>query len=94
MCLSQQFLASENSGVIGYFGSSRAGWMENKTVEGPSLDFEKAFYKALFSNNTEPKNFARIAALSKLSHITAANEGDAYRWLTFTINPIGDPETK
>ena len=93
MCLSQRFLENHKSGIVGYWGSSRAGWSFDRMVEGPSLDYDKMFYSTLLKNPDECKSFGRIAALTKSAMIGSAADGDAYRWLMFAINPVGDPET-
>lgn len=92
-CLSQAFISSKSSGVIAYFGSSRAGWyyINTKTL-GSSSQYEKAFYKTLFSHPDRNKNYGRISALAKMSMVGSSSNENSQRWLQFSINPIGDPE--
>lgn len=91
-CLSKAFLTSYKSGVVGYFGSSRYGWYNRGTTGGKSCQYENQFYHALFNNPDKNKSFGRITTLAKLAFVNQCNSMNAYRWLQFSINPIGDPE--
>lgn len=93
-CLSQNFLSSPTSGVVGYFGSSDVGWYDDKNPDslGPSPEYEAAFYTALFSNPEKNKSFGRITTKAKLSKISQSEEDEFYRFIQFALNPIGDPE--
>lgn len=92
-CLSKAFIVNPYAGVIAYLGSSRYGWYyrEQPTL-GPSLMYEKAFYKYLFSNTLEDKNFGKIVAYAKNYLLGKCNKYNAERWLQFSLNPIGDAE--
>ncbi len=93
-CLSESFMFEENSGIIGYWGSSRYGWFyEGATPTlGPSDLFNEAFYEALFNN--EEKHFGEIATIAKQSiNPYKYTFYSSERWLLLGINPLGDPET-
>ena len=85
-CLSESFIRNPNSGILGYFGSSREGWVSW------SYYFDEKFYECLLSGND--KQFGRAAMLAKSSFLSQVpSQGyNRYRWLIMTLNPIGDPE--
>ena len=81
-CLSESFIRNPHSGVLAYYGSSREGW------SSISPKYQKAFYHCLF--NSSNQQFGRSAVQSKLTYI--GSNSNYYRWLTLTINPVGDAE--
>lgn len=107
-CLSETLMHNPNSGIVGYLGSSRLGWYRigDPHLEC-SFAFENQFYKNLFNDNenTMPistKSMASLLCLAKFNLCTFAyrpkdldNWGryKTYRWLFYSINAIGDPET-
>ena len=93
-CLSESFLRSYKSGIIAYWGSSRENWTYGD-VNGkldPSIVFEKPFYNFLFGDQIKDKNFAKLITLAKMASIQLAEENPTYRWLQYSMNPMGDPE--
>ncbi|MDE6410195.1 MAG: hypothetical protein K2K81_08150 [Muribaculaceae bacterium] len=93
-CLSEAFIRNEKNGVIAYLGSSRYGWTyssENSGL-GPSMKYEAQFYNKLFTFEIKNKNFGAIVRASKIGMISDCNYYSSYRWLQFSLNPIGDPE--
>lgn len=93
-CLSESFLRSYQSGIIAYWGSSRENWTYGNETDklAPSLVFEKPFYEFLFGDQIKNKNFAKLITLAKMATIQLAEENPTYRWLQYSMNPIGDPE--
>lgn len=93
-CLSESFIRNPNNGIVAYWGSSRAGWRYNNEYAnlGPTQQYEANFYKRLFTDSDENKNFGKIAALAKAESIGVCKRNDCPRWSMFAINPIGDPE--
>ncbi|MBD5348695.1 MAG: hypothetical protein HDR84_05560, partial [Bacteroides sp.] len=97
-CLSEAFIRNADSGVLAYFGSSRQGWgydgdYDEEIKLGPSLQYEAEFYKNLFMNDSDiSHNFAKCATDAKLNEGFDCNQYNPYRWLQFSLNPIGDPE--
>ncbi|MBP3211926.1 MAG: hypothetical protein J6M41_05080 [Prevotella sp.] len=96
-CLSEALIRSYNSGVVAYLGSSRYGWYHKYKVNnhplGASDTFNKNFYRKLFSNPNENKNFGLLVKETKKNSQTDFyNSYTAERWLRFSINPIGDAE--
>ena len=91
-CLSESFIRSNKSGIIAYLGSSRFGWATYGSNLGPSMKYEAAFYENLFSTSLKSKNFGLIVAAAKHSLINSCFTYGNYRWLQFSLNPIGDPE--
>ena len=97
-CLSESLLRNPNSGVIGYYGSSRKGWSNvwsdsnrttNSWILGDSEEYEGSFYRCLFSRQYEDKNFGAMVALSKLPRVTWSGIN---RILMYSLNPMGDSE--
>jgi hypothetical protein len=91
-CLSESLIRNGESGVIAYLGCSRYGWGYYGARLGVSLQYESQFYKNLFSQSFEEKNFGLIVAISKYAMVSFSNSYNASRWVQFGLNPIGDPE--
>lgn len=98
-CLSESLIRNPSSGVIAYLGSSRYGWGYGGTDEkggtselGPSLQYESYFYKFLFNNNFNIKNYGVLVSVAKSSLIAVCSIYGGYRWLQLSLNPVGDPE--
>jgi len=105
-CLSECLIRNPNSGVVAYFGSSRESWGNgfDRHALGNSLQYEALFYQYLFSDELTDKNFGRIAAAAKRAKVSEAminpydsvkhkyTDVNTYRWLQYSLNPIGDPE--
>lgn len=94
-CLSMSFMNNPNSGIIGYFGSSRQGWCDiNSLSFSPSDHFNLMFYQGLFENAQNGNHFGEAVSKARIGNIFDNNMEytDAHRWLLFSINPIGDPE--
>lgn len=83
-CLSESFINNSNSGIIGYLGSSREGWINY------SHSFNKSFYQNLLSSKN--KCFGEAVVNMKNSFSSAYASGYCYKWLYLSLNPIGDPE--
>lgn len=90
-CLSESFIRNPTSGVVAYLGCSRYSWGTSKGL-GASHDYNAQFYKNLFSDTFEDKNFGVIVAAAKSAKIASCGNYNTYRWIQFGLNPIGDPE--
>lgn len=91
--LSEALIQSNNSNIIGYFGSSREGLYYKYGHElGPSDVYNGNFYRNLFDNSLE-KNFGYITTKTKLDLLDFYTQNSSYRWLQHSINPLGDPES-
>lgn len=91
--LSERFIQNPNSGIVSYLGCSRSGWLINIEDQiGPSEQYESIFYKNLFAPYIDRKNYGFIVAASKAAMIALCDTNNAYRYLQFGLNPIGDPE--
>ena len=91
-CLSECLIRNPNSGIIGYLGSSRYGWGAYEVALGPSMLYESYFYKSLFSSTQGDKRLGKLVNNAKYSMQGSSDIYNAYRWLQFSWNPIGDPE--
>lgn len=91
-CLSESLIRNMNSGVIAFLGSSRYGLHTFRTL-GYSMMYTNRFYQYLLSSSFyKEKNFGTVVAAAKAS-MTGFCKFYSYRWLQYSINPIGDPET-
>lgn len=95
-CLSEALFRNPNSGIIGYLGSSRFGWFNGWT---PTLDlsmaYETFFYERLLDYpplKPAIKHFGALVTFTKTSLLSYLDK-PVYRWLHYSINAIGDPET-
>ena len=84
--LSEFFIRNPQSGVVAYLGCSRYGWVYNST------QYEKAFYKNLFSSKFINKKYGEIVAAAKSERINFCGGDNSDRWIQFGLNPLGDPE--
>jgi hypothetical protein len=93
-CLSEAFIRNPDSGIIAYLGSSRYSWIYVGGTGrlGVSLQYESAFYDNLFKSSFEEKEFGKIVADAKSKYAGVSCTNNAYRWIQFSLNPIGDPE--
>ena len=82
-CLSEAFIRNPDSGILAYYGSSREGWSSISPL------FTKEFYHNMFGGLDQ--QFGRSAMMSKTA-FQGNLQNNYYRWLTLTINPIGDAE--
>lgn len=91
-CLSEAFIRNADNGVVAYLGCSRYGIDLHGDCLGPSMLYEAEFYKNLFSETIENKNFGAIVASAKLALRSRSRHEEEFRWLQLGLNPIGDPE--
>ena len=91
-CLADLLLCSQHGAIV-YYGSSRDGW-STSSAPGPSTKYLGEFYKKQILNQPSAyKNrFAAVVAESKSALINEASTDNEYRWLQFSMNPLGDPE--
>lgn len=93
-CLSEAFIRNKESGVLGYWGSSRLGW--NSSVKSDQLNycqlFNGTFFDFLFGDSQNNKSYGEMIRLSKLALLPKAISNNAYRWLYYSLNGMGDPE--
>lgn len=91
-CLSEAFIRNPTSGVIAYLGSSRSGWYSSQSNYGPSLEYNEEFYKQIVKGTALPMSFGKAVMEAKLKKSSNANTDDAYKFLQFSLNAIGDTE--
>lgn len=93
-CLSEAFIRNKESGVLGYWGSSRLGW--NTAVKSDHLNYSQlfngTFFDFLFDDSQHNKSYGEMIRMSKLKLLPKAISNNAYRWLYYSLNGMGDPE--
>ncbi|MCK4347893.1 MAG: hypothetical protein KAW47_04675, partial [Thermoplasmatales archaeon] len=91
---SEHFVLNPNGGGIAYIGNSRYGWYSRGNPgDGPSDLFDREFFKSLFDESFYP--VGETLADSKITFIPASQSGDTVqRWIQYSLNLLGDPETK
>lgn len=97
-CMSEALIRNPNSGIVGYLGSSREGWFINSQIPqlSYSLSYEKDFYDRLLNTETQfprVKHFGALVNYIKHTHLLYVDSKPIYRWLHFSLNALGDPET-
>lgn len=93
-CLSEAFIR-DSKGAICYLGSSRYGWGyinsdSSHIYLGPSFNYNGIFLRSIFRDKA--LHFAESTTYAKLAYVSSSYNYGAYRWLQFSLNPIGDPE--
>ena len=92
-CLSRSFMNNPNNGVVAYWGSSREGWfVKEDTYYKGSRVFAESFYKYLFKESSFEKNYGKCCSIAKYDLVNHTRDYNVERWLSLSINPIGDPE--
>lgn len=99
-CLSRTMMSNPNGGIIAYWGHScNVIGISDEREFGPVDFYNLTFYEKLFSNHE--KHFGELAMMTKLRYITQYDSisndhnmpyTNPYRWLLYSMNPIGDPE--
>jgi hypothetical protein len=94
-CLSESFIRNANGGAVSYIGCSRYGWdYADPSGHGPSYQYAAKFYYDLFTGTpSEYKNtIGAVFATHKYDLVDLCDTYDAWRWLQFGLNLMGDPE--
>lgn len=95
-CGTEYMIGGAENGIVGMLGSSREGWFYSgqQYTKSPSIEFERIFYHVLFSPNFKSKSFGDVVLNVKSQQLGLFpyNMSEAYKWLIFSVNPIGDPE--
>lgn len=99
-CLSRAMMSNSNGGIVAYLGHScNVVGIQDETLYGPVDFYNLTFYDNLFSDYE--KHFGELAMQTKLRYIlqydSISNDHNMpytnpYRWLLYSMNPIGDPE--
>ncbi len=86
--LSENFMKSVKSGILGYIGSSVEGFA------GPSFFFNQLLIESLLKSDNQQLGDAFFYAKSIFSYMwdKTTNARNTYRWLYYSINFLGDPE--
>lgn len=90
-CLSEVFMRNPNSGVLGYYGSSKEGFYRPDSIsEGSSMKYNRKMYEILF--NSTHHQLGRSVYESKMTFLSQCSNYDSMRWLMFSLNALCDPE--
>ena len=89
--LSEAFIRQPVGGAVAYLGSSRFAWGTTHINSlGASFNINAQFFKYLF--NGVSYNFSNIVKLVKSYYGYCTYSYNAYRWLLFSNDAIGDAE--
>lgn len=90
--IAEHFILSPNGGGIAYAGNSRFGWYSpGSPGYGPSDRLDRAFFDSLF--NKEFYDVGMTLADSKAIYVSSSTYDSVYRYLQYSLNLLGDPET-
>ncbi|OYT52720.1 MAG: hypothetical protein B6U72_07560, partial [Candidatus Altiarchaeales archaeon ex4484_2] len=93
-CIMERFVKSEN-GSFAFIGNSRYGWYMPSSTNGPSQRFDREFFDALFGENLTHIGAAHQDSKRECSGLAAqVGPDNAYRWVYYELNLLGDPETE
>ena len=86
-CLAEVYLRSA-AGALIYHACARNGKAGNQGYGGPSPFYSKVYYEHLF--NGSASTFGEAYALGKADFIGVSTENNAWRWVQFGLNMLGD----
>ena len=90
--VAEHFILNPNGGGIAYVGNSRYGWYSpGSPGYGPSDRFDRAFFDSLFNKGIY--DIGMTFADSKAVYRSSSTYNSVYRYLQFSLNLLGDPET-
>lgn len=90
-CIAEQLLLWQYGGPSACIFNSHFGFVTHESALDYSGEFiERQFYE-IFENETE--NLGKVVEFSKQHFTTLAYTDPGYRWCTYTVNLLGDPET-
>lgn len=90
--IAEHFILNPDGGGIAYAGNSRYGWYSPGSAGyGPSDKFDRAFFDSLF--NKKFYDIGMTFADSKAVYIASSGYDSVYRYLQYSLNLLGDPET-
>ena len=90
--IAEHFILNPNGGGIAYAGNSRYGWYyPGNPGIGPSDRLDREFFNSLF--NKEFYDVGMTLADSKAIYVSSSTYDSVYRYLQFSLNLLGDPET-
>jgi len=87
--MGEAFLVRNSHGAFATLGNSRYGWYNpGSYVEGCSNRVHRKFVEAVFQSGTRRLGLANNASKAALDYTESV-----YRWISFTVNLMGDPAT-
>ena len=90
--VAEHFILNPDGGGIAYVGNSRYGWYSpGNPGYGPSDLLDRAFFNSLF--NKKIYDIGKTFADSKSAYIPSSGDDSVYRYLQYSLNLLGDPET-
>jgi hypothetical protein len=91
-CIGEYFVLNPNGGAVASIGESRIGLYTTSltTGSGISWDYDKEFFKSLFSEGKI--NLGKAFADSKEDYAEVSKTNNDRRWIQYCLNLLGDPE--
>ena len=89
-CIAEKFVLAPGGG--GFFvGNSRYGWYSpGNPGGGPSERYDQTFFSCLYDGANAKLGMAE--GVSKTYYISWSRNNNAYRWVQFCLNLLGEPE--
>jgi hypothetical protein len=87
--IAEHFITSKG-GAFAYIGNSRVGWYYVGSTNGPGDQYDRSFFSVLSDGI---RNIGKALQLSK-ENLFDVNIDSFSRWIYFTLNLLGDPETE
>ncbi len=88
-CVGEHFVNASNGGGIAFIGNSRYGLYAKGHPELYSGQFDKEFFKKLFTD--EITTLGKTHAQAKATYVSYAGGENAYRWIEYSLNLLGEP---
>ena len=89
-CAAEHFVVN-STGAFAFIANSRYGWYTKNSTNGPSQNFDRQFWDAIFGENIT--NLGMANQDSKEDNISLISSG-VIRFCYYELNLLGDPETK
>lgn len=88
-CVGERLVIAEH-GPMAFIGNTRYGWYSPGSIEGPSQQFDRTFFDALFVENI--RELGKANDYSKTALISTVNS-PWMRWCYYELVVFGDPGT-
>ncbi len=90
-CIAEHYLKNTKGGTVAFIGNSRYGWYAPGNPKGGTSNYyDQEFFNQLLVKDNY--HIGKALADSKARFINFSKSTNAWRWVQFCLNLLGDPE--